>query len=137
MTETNDFQNEEEIFDGELGELTEDDDPVSDVSDAAPMSCVENELEWLRGQKTVSGTLCRGRIANRIRRLAAEHPDEVEIIKENSDGSIFFHIPLSYLHIYAPHKRELTDEEREAAGERFRNMWQKRRSGNTGISSKG
>ena len=120
MSEINDFRNEDAIFDDPNENLMEDEDEiVSDVSDAAPMNCVENELEWLRGQKVIAGTLCKGRVANRIRRLAKEHPDEVEIIKENNDGSIFFHIPLSYLHIYAPYKREMTDEEKEAARQRL------------------
>lgn len=119
MSETNDFRNEDEIFD-EDEELTDDgDESVSDVPDNVPMNCVENELEWLRGQKIIAGTLCRGRIANRIRRLAKEYPDEVEIIRENNDGSVFFHIPLSYLHIYAPHKREMTDEQKETARQRL------------------
>lgn len=95
--------------------LMEEEEPVLDVTDSAPISCVENELEWLRGQTVIAGTLCRGRFANKVRRLAKAHPEEVQILAENADGSIFFHIPLSYLHIYAPSKREMTEQQKEEA----------------------
>lgn len=97
----------------------EEGDPVEDVTDGAPMNCVENELEWLRGQKVIAGTLCRGKFANRIRLLAEKNPEEVKILADNEDGSIFFHMPISYLHIYPPQKRELTEEQRKASAERL------------------
>lgn len=35
----------------------------------------------------------------RIKRLAAEHPEQVQIIAENGDGSICAHIPVSWVKI--------------------------------------
>lgn len=106
---------EDEILEEDLEEGY----PVEDVTDGAPMNCVENELEWLRGQKVIAGTLCRGKFANRIRKYAKERPDEVQILADNEDGSIFFHMPAKYLHIYPPHARELTEEQKAASKERL------------------
>lgn len=82
-------------------------------------AAVENVLEWLRGSKEISGTLCKGKMYNKVMALAKKNPDEVKIEVINDDGSIFFHMPISYLHLYAPTKRELSEEEKEIARERL------------------
>ena len=97
----------------------EEEEAIEDVTEGAPMNCVENELEWLRGQKVIAGTLCRGKFANRIRALAEKNPEEVRILADNEDGSIFFHMPITYLHIYPPQKRELTEEQKRISAERL------------------
>ena len=81
--------------------------------------CNENLIEWLRGQNEVCVTLVKNRFYNKILTLAKAHPDEVRIDQINQDGSMCCHIPLSYLHIYAPTKRELTEEEKEICKERL------------------
>lgn len=57
----------------------------------------ENVLEWLDGNDTISATLHQKKFVNRIKKLSEIHKDEVKIIAENDDGSIFVHLPLSYL----------------------------------------
>lgn len=50
---------------------------------------IENVIEWLKNSKTATVTFApQTRMKGRILRLAKEHPDEVEIIAENKDGSI-------------------------------------------------
>lgn len=44
---------------------------------------------------------------------------------ENKDGSAFFHIPISYVKVSPP--RKVSEKQREAAGERFRRMWEEKR----------
>lgn len=72
----------------------------------------ENVIEWLTGQEKVSLTLGQEKHVKRVRRFAERFPDQVDIV-ENEDGSIFAHVPLSWIKITPPQKREYTEEERE------------------------
>lgn len=47
----------------------------------------------------------------KIKKLATEHPEQVEIIAENKDGSIYAHIPTAWVKINP--KREISEEEKE------------------------
>lgn len=60
---------------------------------------------------------------NRIMRFAEKHPGAVAIIKEpqDNDGCLYCKMPSNWLKITPPVKRELTDEQRAAAAERFKN----------------
>lgn len=78
----------------------------------------ECAIEWARGDKVATVTFPRSRFNTRIRRLAEEHPDEVQIRHENKDGSIVATIPVKYIKISAP--RAMSDEQREALAERLR-----------------
>jgi hypothetical protein len=82
-------------------------------------------IEWTKGSKHVgvtapSGTALKSKLFN----LAERNPDEVKIIAENNDGSVLAHVPVSYIKISPPKK--VSDEQREAAGERFRQMWKEK-----------
>ena len=80
----------------------------------------ENAIEWLRGDKVATVTFPKGRYNTRVRKLAAEHPDEVTIRYENKDGSIVATIPVSYIRLNAKRaKKELTEEEKQIIRERF------------------
>ena len=83
-------------------------------------------IEWLRsgeyaGVTTPSSTALK----SKLMRLAKERPDEVKVMAENKDGSAFFHIPISYIKVSPP--RQVSDKQREAAGERFRRMWEEKK----------
>lgn len=88
-------------------------------------------IEWLRsgeyaGVTTPSSTALK----SKLMRLAKERPDEVKVMAENKDGSAYFHIPISYIKVSPP--RQVSDEQREAAGKRFRRMWEEKKTeGNT------
>lgn len=62
------------------------------------------------------------RYVNRLRKLAEEHPDDVKIISD--DGKyVFAHLPLDWFKMPSPPiKRNLTEEQRQAAAERFRKI---------------
>ena len=55
----------------------------------------ENVIEWIEGDKVASFTFSQKRFINRVRKLAEKYGDDVRILKENADGSIFGHISLS------------------------------------------
>ncbi|MGN0250709.1 MAG: hypothetical protein ACI4EH_05025 [Oliverpabstia sp.] len=62
-------------------------------------------------------TFSQGRYKTRIRRLAAEHPEECEIVAENKDGSLCAHIPVAWIKIFPP--KQFTDEQRQEMGNRL------------------
>ena len=82
----------------------------------------ENVIEWIDGMDTVSVTFTQRKYINKIKKLAQKH-DEVDIVKENEDGTLFAHVPLSYIKISAP--RFMSEEQRRQAGERLRTIKEK------------
>lgn len=68
-------------------------------------------IEWLKGQTVAAITApSASALKTKLQKLAADHPEECNCI-ENKDGSVFGHVPVKYLHIYAP--REISEEEKE------------------------
>lgn len=59
---------------------------------------------------------------NRMRMLAANHPEECKIIKqpENNDGYIYCKLPTSWLYVRPPKKHVMTEEQKLAGAERLR-----------------
>ena len=76
----------------------------------------ENCIEWLNGQDRVTVTLSQGRLINKVKKLAEKYK-EVEILKENEDGTLLAKLPLKFIKISAP--RQMTEEQREQAKERL------------------
>ena len=79
----------------------------------------ENVIEWLTGQEQASITATQRKLINRLRKLHQENPDEIVII-ENKDGSVFAKIPVDWVKIKKPTKRELTEEERQEMAAAFK-----------------
>ena len=79
--------------------------------------CNENVIEFLENQERAMVTFSQGRFKSRIRKLAAEHSEECNIVAENPDGSIYAHIPTSWIKISPP--RQFTEEQRQRMGERL------------------
>lgn len=59
---------------------------------------------------------------NRMRMLAAKHPEECKIIEqpESNDGYIYCKLPTSWLYIRPPKKHVMTEEQKLAGAERLR-----------------
>ena len=88
----------------------------------------EFSIEWIKGGSYAGVTAPTGTaLKSKLLKLAKEHPNEVNIISENEDGSIFAHIPISYVKISPP--RKMSDEQKKAAGERLRQMWKDKQEG--------
>lgn len=85
----------------------------------------EFAIEWVKGDKEAAVTVPSGTaLKSKLIRLASEYPEEVKILVENQDGSLFVHIPVNYVKISPP--RKVSEEQKEAASERFRQMWKDR-----------
>lgn len=76
----------------------------------------ENAIEWITGDKTATVTFSNGRFVGKVRKLAAEHPDEVKIVKDYGNG-ILAHIPVKYIRIGAISRKPMTEAEKEKARE--------------------
>lgn len=86
----------------------------------------EFAIEWIKGRDYAGVTVPSGTaLKSKLMRYADERPDEVKLMAENNDGSAFFHIPINYIKISPP--RKVSDEQRKAAGERFKKMWEDRK----------
>lgn len=79
----------------------------------------ENVIEWLTGQETISVTLTQKKYINRVKRLAKKYPEQVQVLVENDDGSIFAHLPLKALKLNII-TSNLTEEQKKANAERLR-----------------
>ena len=78
-------------------------------------------IEWISGRDYVGLTAKNGSTwKNRCEELEKEFPDDVKIIARNNDGSIFAHLPYSYIKINPP--RKYSDETKKKAAERLNKM---------------
>lgn len=79
-------------------------------------------IEWIKGMDYAGVTVPSGTaLKSRLLKLSEKNPDDVKIIAINEDGSVYAHIPINYVKISPP--RKVSDEQKKAAGERFRQMW--------------
>ena len=86
----------------------------------------EFAIEWIKGDDCAGVTAPSGSaLKSKLMKYADSRPDEVKVMAVNKDGSAFFHIPINYVKISPP--RKVSEEQREAAGERFRKMWNERK----------
>lgn len=77
----------------------------------------ENVIEWIRDENRAGVTLTQGRYITRVEKLAEEYPDECQVVARNEDGSIFAHVPVSWVKIGPP--RNVSEEQRQQASERM------------------
>lgn len=83
----------------------------------------EFAIEWIKGRNYAGVTVPSGTaLKSKLVRLAEKNPEEVQIIEENEDGSMFAHVPVNYVKISPP--RKISEEQKEAASKRFKQMWE-------------
>lgn len=81
-----------------------------------------NELviEWLKGDKEAVVTAPVGtKICNRLKRYAAEGREEVSQLIENKDGSICCHVPIEWVSVRPPVKKNYSEEQLREMRERM------------------
>ena len=89
----------------------------------------EFAIEWTKKGEYAGVTVPSGTaLKSKLMRYAKERPDEVKVMAVNKDGSAFFHVPVSYIKVSPP--RKVSEAQREAAGERFRRMWEEKKGAN-------
>ncbi|MDE7332163.1 MAG: hypothetical protein K2O16_07960 [Lachnospiraceae bacterium] len=79
---------------------------------------IENVIEFSKNSERATVSFSQERYKSRIKKLAAGHPEECQIVAENTDGSMCAHIPVAWIKI-SPAKR-LSEEQRKAMAERFK-----------------
>lgn len=81
----------------------------------------ENVIEWFTGDDTIAVTVSQKKFVNRIKRFALTD-ENVVILTENKDGSIFAHLPISYLKLSPKAKNNISAERRAELAERMRKL---------------
>ena len=79
----------------------------------------ETTIDHTSGQKTFSVFSSEYVMARRLRKLAEQYPDEVEIVAQNPDGSLLLRVPQDWVMVRRPRKRSMTDEQKAQASERL------------------
>jgi hypothetical protein len=82
----------------------------------------ETVFEHLDGNKTFTVSTDERTWKNRLVKLAEQHPDDVECVAVNRDGSMMFHVPESWIKIRPPRKVNMSDERKAKLAERMRNI---------------
>lgn len=81
----------------------------------------ETGVEYIKGEKYLTWYSDEPKWVNRIRQLSADNAD-VQIVSDDGDG-VLAHCPVSWFKPPKPPiKRNMTDEQRQAAAERMKNM---------------
>lgn len=70
-----------------------------------PSDNIENGIEFIKDAETAVAQFSQGRFKTRIKRLAAKHPEECQILAENPDGTLLAHIPVEWVKISPPAAR--------------------------------
>lgn len=91
--------------------------PVGDILSPDYAGYSENVIEWIKDEKWATLTLSQRRTISRVKKLAAQYPEQCQVVAENKDGSICAHIPVSWVKISPP--RELSEEQRQQIAERL------------------
>lgn len=79
----------------------------------------ENVIEFEKDAKTATVTFCQGRMITKVRKMAEERPDEVQICSFKNN-TIVAHMPVKYIKI--GFTKNVSEEQRKAASERFRKI---------------
>ena len=78
-------------------------------------------IEWISGRDYVGLTAKTSNAwTNKCEELKQDLQDDVKIIARNNDGSLFAHLPYSYIKINPP--RKYSDETKKKAAERLNKM---------------
>ena len=81
----------------------------------------ETSVEYIKGEKYLTWYSDEPKWVNRIRQLAEDNAD-VRIINDGGD-SVLVHCPISWFKPPKPPiKRNMTEEQRQAAAERMKNI---------------
>lgn len=88
--------------------------PVGDILSPDYEGYAENVIEWGRNKKIATLSLSQRSVITKVKRLAEKYPEEVQIIAENKDGSLYAHMPVNFaIRIGRPAQK--SEKQREAA----------------------
>lgn len=82
-------------------------------------SSQECAIEWIKNARTATVTFPGNtKYCTKVKKLAAEYPEEVKIRVTNPDGSIVATLPTKYIKVSAPKK--VSEEQREKMRQRIK-----------------
>lgn len=91
---------------------------IADIMKPDPGDAGENVIEFRKGQKVATLTLCQRRYISRVKELSSKFPNECKVLAINKDGSILAEVPTRWIRINPG--LDLTEEQKE---ERARRLW--------------
>lgn len=81
----------------------------------------ETAIDRVTGDDFCSVYTDEKKYIRQLKKFAEDYPKDVEIIKENFDGSVLAHVPYEWFRfIKPPTKRNLTEEQRRNVAERMK-----------------
>lgn len=84
----------------------------------------ETAVNYIVGEKIASFYTAEKSYIENIKKWSKEYPKDVIIRHVNNDGSILCQLPKSWVKIRPP--RKMSEEQKNLASERFKNMWKER-----------
>jgi hypothetical protein len=96
------------------------------------MENTENCIEFITGERFCVCTFTNRKHINRIKKIYEDRKDEFKYLHENPDGSVCAKIPLRWIKVNPGSKegRTMTEEQREAARQRFAKYHEDRKKKN-------
>ena len=90
----------------------------------------ECAINYVNVDDMVSVTTYEGRQINQLKALAEKHPDEIKLVPTSLAGVVLAYLPKKYVHIsfYESSRKEQTEEQKAAAAERLKKMWEKKKA---------
>lgn len=81
----------------------------------------ETSVERIQSEEYCTVFTAERKFINQLKEFSTKYPEQVDIIKENEDGSILAHAPSNWFRfIKPPTKKNYTEEQRKAMGERMK-----------------
>lgn len=76
----------------------------------------ENAIEWVKDGEVATLSLSQRRTISRVKELAEKYPDKCQVLVENTDGSVYAHIPTEWIRINPG--KEITEEQKRILAKR-------------------
>lgn len=82
----------------------------------------EANINFYEGDDVIWATVYQSKYKNQIEKLAEQYPDEVKVLARNDNGTLYARLDKKFVHLSFSHreKKEVTEEQREAARERIK-----------------
>lgn len=95
----------------------------------------EFAIEWTKDRNYAGVTAPSGTaLKSRLLRYAEEHPDEVTNVTINKDGSVFCHVPVSYVNVRP--RKKVSDKQRQRMSELSKQMWAEKKAAENGMKDR-
>lgn len=82
----------------------------------------ETDIDHVNGVEHCNVTTGDKVVKNRLAKLAKEHPDQVVLMADNADSSVWYHVPWKWIQIRPPRKINMSEERRQELAEKMRSM---------------